>query len=38
MIEVISESADLNPKDFMKNLGLEQDEDYGVDFLKMSIK
>jgi predicted nuclease with TOPRIM domain len=30
MLDIISEQADINPKDFVKNLGLETDEDYGV--------
>jgi hypothetical protein len=35
MIDVISENADMNPKDFIKNLGLETDEDYNVDITKI---
>ena len=35
MLDVISESADMNPKDFTKNLGMEIDEDYSVDVLKI---
>ena len=30
MLDIISEQADINPKDFIRNLGLETDEDYGV--------
>ena len=37
MMEMISESADMNLKDFIKNLGLELDEDYGVDLTKMRL-
>jgi len=37
MMEMISESADMNIKDFIKNLGLELDEDYGVDLTKMRL-
>ena len=35
MLDVISESADMNPKDFTKNLGMEIDEDYSVDLTKI---
>ena len=31
MMDCISESADMNLKDFIKDLGLETDEDYNVD-------
>jgi hypothetical protein len=31
IIEAISESAEMNPKEFIKGLGLEVDEDFGVD-------
>ena len=31
MMDAISESADMNLKDFIKGLGLETDEDYNVD-------
>jgi len=37
MMDIISESADMNLKDFIKGLGLETDEDYGVDLNKMKI-
>ena len=37
MMDAISESADMNMKDFIKNLGLEIDEDYGVDYKKMTM-
>lgn len=30
MVDTISEQADVNPKEFIRNLGLEVDEDYGV--------
>jgi hypothetical protein len=30
MIELIAEQIDMNPKDYIKNLGMEIDEDYGV--------
>lgn len=35
LLDIISESADMNPKDFTRNLGMEIDEDYGVDILKI---
>jgi len=37
MMDMISEQADINLKDFIKNLGLETDEDYGVDPNKMVL-
>lgn len=37
MMDTISESADLNLKDFIKSLGLETDEDYGVDLNNIKI-
>ena len=37
MMDIISESADMNLKDFIKGLGLETDEDYAVDLNKMKI-
>ena len=38
MLETISEQADMNLKDFIKNLGLETDEDYGVSLDSILIK
>ena len=35
MIDMILESVDMNKKEFIKSLGLETDEDYGVDLKKM---
>ena len=35
MLDIISEQVDMNLKDFIKNLGLETDEDYGVDVNKI---
>ena len=37
MMDVISEQADINPKDFIKNLGLETDEDYGINPDKLMV-
>lgn len=37
ILDVISESADLNPKEFMKQLGMETDEDYNTGPDKMVI-
>ena len=38
MLETITEAADMNMKDFIKNLGLETDEDYGVSLDNILIK
>ena len=35
MMDIISEQVDMNLKEFIKNLGLETDEDYGVDLSKI---
>lgn len=34
-MDIISEQVDMNLKEFIKNLGLETDEDYGVDVNKI---
>jgi hypothetical protein len=36
MMDQISESADMNMKEFIKSLGLETDEDYNVDLNQIS--
>ena len=38
MLDTISEAADMNPKEFIKKLGLETDEDYGVNLDDILIK
>ena len=38
MMDIISEQVDMNLKEFIKNLGLETDEDYGVDVNKILCK
>lgn len=37
MMDIISEQADINLKEFIKKLGLETDEDYGVNIDQIQI-
>ena len=37
MIDTITEAVEMNTKEYIKGLGLETDEDFGVDLKKMNI-